>query len=150
MASETNAPGHLTWANLRFSVVGPLLSAPPPRGELKAAITALSEKSWRHPVSGEPTRFAPTTIERWYYQARAAGHDPVASLRRRVRRDAGRQSALGEALARALVEQYRQHRSWSAQLHHDNLGALVKADPTLGPMPSYASVRRFLRARGLD
>lgn len=150
MARDTNTLAHLAWANLRFSVVGPLLSAPPPRGQLKEAIAALSAKSWRHPVSGEPTRFAPGTIERWYYQAKAAGHDPVTSLRRRVRRDAGRQSALSDALARALIGQYRQHKSWSAQLHHDNLCVLVKADPTLGPMPSYASVRRFLRARGLD
>jgi len=31
---------HDRWAHLRFSVVGPLLAAPPPPGELKAALTA--------------------------------------------------------------------------------------------------------------
>jgi putative transposase len=150
MAGDSNTPAHLAWATFRFSVVGPLLSAPPPRGKLLAAITALSEKTWKHPMSGEPARFAPTTIERWYYQAKVATHDPVGVLRRRVRKDAGRQSALSEKLARMLIQQYRQHKHWSAQLHHDNLGALVKEDPTLGPAPSYASVRRFLRAHGFD
>jgi hypothetical protein len=33
------------WARFRFSVIGSLLSAPPPRGELKAAIGALAEIS---------------------------------------------------------------------------------------------------------
>ncbi len=150
MARDPQPTAHTAWAHLRFSVVGPLFSAPPPRGKLMAAITALSERTWKHPVSGEPTRFAPATIERWYYQAKAARHDPVGVLRRRVRKDAGRQSALSEKLARALTEQYRQHKHWSAQLHHDNLAALVKEDPTLGPAPSYASVRRFLRAHGFD
>ena len=55
------------WARFRFSVVGSLLSAPPARGELKAAIDSLAEKTWTHPVSGRDVRFAAVTIERWYY-----------------------------------------------------------------------------------
>ena len=54
------------WARFRFSVVGSLLSAPPARGELKAAIRALAAKTWTHPVTGREVRFAPVTIERWY------------------------------------------------------------------------------------
>ena len=150
MDREPNKTAHTAWAHFRFSVVGPLLSAPPARGELKAAIAQLSQKSWRHPVTGEPARFSRATIERWYYQARAARHDPVTVLRRQVRKDAGRQSALSEHLVRLLVEQYGQYKHWSAKLHYDNLCALVTEDPTLGPMPSYATVRRFLRANGFD
>lgn len=77
------------WARLRFAVVGPLLSAPPPAGELAHELARLAEKVWRHPVSGEPVRFARSTIERWYYAARAEPKDPVGVLRRRVRKDAG-------------------------------------------------------------
>ena len=36
---------HERWAHLRFSVVGQLLAAPPPTGELKTAITALAART---------------------------------------------------------------------------------------------------------
>ena len=150
MARDSRPPAHTAWAHLRFSVVGPLLAAPPGRGELHAAIAALSEKTWLHPTSGEPRRFAAATIERWYYQARRARQDPVGVLRRRVRKDAGTQSALGERLVQELMRQYQRHRHWSVKLHHDNLLVLVEEDPGLGPMPSYSSLRRFMRAHGLD
>ena len=150
MARDSQASVHTAWAHLRFSVVGPLLSAPPPRGELRTAIAALSQKSWRHPVTGKPARFGASTIERWYYQARGARQDPVGVLRRRVRRDAGTHSAVGEALAQRLIEQYRRYRHWSVKLHHDNLRVVIEEAPSLGPMPSYASLRRFMRAHGLD
>ena len=94
-------------------------------------------------------RFAVSTIERWYYQARAAERDPVKALRRRPRADAGRVRAMSPALIQALRDQYRAHPSWSAQLHHENLGALVDADPALGPMLSYATLTRAMRNRGL-
>ena len=44
------------WARFRFSVVGSLLSSPSARGELKAAIRTLAEKTWTHPVSGRDVR----------------------------------------------------------------------------------------------
>ena len=34
-------------------------------------------------------------------------------------------------------------------MHYDNLAALVKADPTLGPLRSYSTVRRYMQAHGL-
>jgi transposase InsO family protein len=76
--------------------------------------------------------------------------DPVGVLRRKRRTDAGRQSAMSEDLRQALLGQYAAHKSWSAQLHHDNLAALVAGQSALGPMPSYSTVRRFLRRNGLD
>ena len=40
------------WARFRFSIVGPLLSAPPKSGELQRALDELSKKYWRHPITG--------------------------------------------------------------------------------------------------
>jgi len=138
----------LLWARFRFSVVGSLLSAPPARGELKAAIRALAAKRWTHPVTGREVRFAPVTIERWYYTARREKDDPVRVLQRAVRKDCGKIS-LAPALARRLSRQHRDHQHWTCQLHYDNLAALVKADPSLGPLHSYSTVRRYMKKHGL-
>ncbi len=140
---------HERWSHLRFSVVGPLLAAPPAPGELRARIQELAGKTWLHPVTGEPTRFGFSTMERWYHKARGAKTDPVGVLRRRLRSDAGRQPTLGEKLRAALLAQYDAHRSWSFRLHYDNLSAQVAADPEVGPLPSYSTVRRYLKANGL-
>ena len=77
------------WARFRFSVVGSLLSSPPARGELKAAIDALAEKTWTHPASGRDVRFATATIERWFHRARHEKQDPLGVLRRKIRKDRG-------------------------------------------------------------
>lgn len=140
---------HDAWARLRFSVVGPLLAAPPPRGELGAEFERLAAKTWRHPVSGEPARFSFTTIERWYYRAKNERQDPVKVLRRRVRKDAGLQPSLPLTLREALRAQYEAHPGWSYQLHTDNLRALAKQHPELGTAPSYPTVRRFLKSQGM-
>jgi len=150
MASDDSAGRrHDRWAQLRFAVIGTLLAAPPKAGELQLALTALAAREWQHPIRHEPVRFARSTLERWYYQARRAPVDPVGQLRRRLRADAGQQPAIGEALRQVLRAQYDAHRSWSYQLHVDNLRAQVTADPRLGPMPSSATVRRYMQAQGL-
>ena len=113
------------WARFRFAIVGPLLAAPPRRGELRVELERLAERSWRHPLTGEPVRFSMSTLERWYYAARSARRDPVARLRRRVRSDAGRQRRLSPKLRWALEAQYKAHPRWSYQLHTDNLAVLV-------------------------
>ncbi len=136
------------WARFRFSVVGSLLSAPPARGELKTAIRALAAKTWTHPVSGREVRFATVTIERWYYRARRERDDPVGVLRRAVRKDCGKVS-LAPALAEHLFRQYREHKHWTYKLHYDNLAAVAKADPSLGSLRSYSTVRRYMKAHGL-
>ena len=73
------------WARFRFSVVGPLLSSPPARGELRAALQTLAAKTWTHPVSGREVHFSPVTIERWYYKSRQKD-DPLQVLRRESER----------------------------------------------------------------
>jgi transposase InsO family protein len=140
---------HERWALLRFSVVGRLLASPPPRGELRAELERLAACAWRHPVTARPTRFGVSTIERWYYQAKHAGTDPVARLRKRVRADSGRQASVGAALRQAIHAQYTAHKSWSVQLHYDNLRAVADREPALGVLPSYSTVRRYMKAVGL-
>ena len=148
MPQKHNRSTSALWARFRFSVVGSLLSAPPPRGELKAAIDLLAKKTWTHPVTGRDVRFAAVTIERWYYTARRAKDDPVGVLRRAVRKDCG-QVSLVPALSKLLFRQYQDHPHWSYQLHYDNLVALVEADPSLGPPRSYSTVRRYMKTHGL-
>ena len=140
---------HERWAHLRFSVIGQLLAAPPDKGGLKAAIEALAARTWRHPTSGEPARFGFSTIERWYYRALRERTDPVAVLRRKRRADAGQQIAIGDAVRQAVLAQYAAHKSWTVQLHHDNLVALAETRPELKPVPSYPTQRRFMKANGL-
>lgn len=141
---------HERWAHFRFSVIGQLLAAPPNKGELKAALQALAERTWQHPISGKPLRFGASTIERWFYRALKERRDPVAVLRRKMRTDAGQQPAVSDAVRQAVLAQYAAHKSWSAQLHHDNLVALAETQPELKPVPSYTTLRRFLKANGLD
>jgi len=134
---------------LRFAVVGPLLAAPPARGELHAELEKLSARAWTHPVTGEPTRFGLSTIERWYYQAKNAGPDPVGRLRRKGRKDRGQRRSMAEPLVTALLSQFAAHRSWSYKLHFDNLVVVVGDEPELGPLPSYSTVVRFMKRNGL-
>jgi len=136
------------WARLRFAVVGPLLSSPPEGRQLQLALRELAQREWTHPGRGTPVRFGVSTIERWYYLARNAT-DPVNALRRRVRLDKGRTKVLPVQITTLIRAQHREHPGWSTQLHHDNLAVLVKADPTLGAMPSYSTLRRYRRHSGL-
>jgi len=135
------------WARLRFAVVGHLLVKPPGYGELGPALVELATQSWTHPSTGEKTQFALSTIERWYYMA-ARSEDPIRTLRKKVRSDAGRGRILTAKLLTELEQQYRAHPSWSYQLHADNLQALVEEKPSLGPSPSYATLRRTMKRCG--
>ena len=143
-----SAGGHRAWAHLRFSIVGALLAAPPPDGELGAEIRALSERTWRHPSDPErEVRFGFSTIERWYYDARAAA-DPVGALVRQVRSDAGKEKAISAELLGELGKQYGLHPSWSYKLHADNIAVVASADPAkYGTVPSYPTVRKAMKRR---
>ena len=143
---ETQDPDY--WARLRFAIVGPLLAAPPPAGELQQALCALSAKAWKHPVTGMRVHFGVSTLERWYYAARAA-QDPISALRRQRRSDAGQTRKLSPQLVAKLRMQYQAHKGWTMQLHYDNLVALAAEDPTLGSLSSYATIRRYMKAHGL-
>src|ERR1700677_2154993 len=103
----------------------------------------------RQPSTGEPVRFSVSTLERSFYRSLNEQHDPVSVLRRKRRQDAGEQVSMTPALRQALLAQYNAHKSWSAQLHHDNLVSLAETRSELRPVPSYPTVRRFLGAHGL-
>lgn len=142
------SPGELG-ARLRFSIIGQLLAAPPAAGELRARLEELSSRDWKDPVSGQLRRFALSTIERWYYEARGERTNPFLALSRSPRKDAGSFKAVSEPVAAALRLQYTAHKDWTYLLHHDNLLALGRSQPELGELPSYATLRRYMRAHGM-
>jgi len=136
------------WARLRFAIIGPLLAAPPKSGTLHKTLCALAKRHWQHPIQDKTLQFSVSTLERWYYAARSA-QDPVAVLRRRGRSDAGQIRRLNATLIQTLQAQYQAHPGWSIQLHYDNLKAQAVTEEALRPMPSYSTVRRYFKARGL-
>ena len=143
------ARSHERWARFRFSVIGPLLAAPPDRGELQEQLESLAAKKWHHPITGQRVQFGLSTIERWFYTARNEKKDPVQALRRKIRSDQGGHPALSPKVREVLAAQYRQHPNWSYQLHADNLAVLIQKEPILGATPSYSSVVRFMKVQGL-
>jgi len=136
------------WARLRFCVVGPLLAAPPKGGELKAALTELAQKTWQHPRTAEPVRFGYSTLEKWLYAARRTD-DPVAALRERPRGTAGKSTSLSTMAVDEITALYQANPNWSVQLLVDNLRVVLADKEPDRPAPSYASVRRFMKRRGL-
>jgi putative transposase len=133
-------------ALLRFAVIGDLLAAPPPKGQLAAALEKLAAKTWTG-LDGTPIRFARSTIEHWYYTARNAT-DPVRALTAAARSDRGTFKAINNVLLDALEEQYTRYPEWTAKLHADNLAALVRRHHPERIPPSYTTVRRTLRRKG--
>ncbi|WP_373500755.1 DDE-type integrase/transposase/recombinase [Desulfococcus sp.] len=145
--TEKDNPTLSAWAHFRFSVVGPLLSAPPEKGQLRREIERLAKKRYRHPIEDRDVCFGASTIERWYYKA-LRSQDPVRELRRKPRSDIGCAAAMTPRLMEVLERQYRDNPAWSCRLHVDNLAALVSQNPDLGQMPSYATVLRRMKERG--
>ena len=149
MSEDTRRFHGAKWAPFRFGVVGPLLSAPPAKGELQARLEELSQKRWLPPGYGIQVKLGLSTIARWYYQAKHEQNAPVRALRRKVRKDQGEQRSLSEPLRQALLAQYTAHQRWSYQLHWDNLRALAERDRAAGTVPAYSTVRRYMKAHGL-
>jgi putative transposase len=135
------------WARFRFSIIGPLLSAPAENGMLKSALEELAKKQWRHPITANPISFSVSTLERWFYRAKKT-YDPVNALRTKRRTDAACARKLSAELKQVIQSQYREHPGWSYQLHIDNLAVRVKEVPELGLMPSYSTIHRYMKANG--
>lgn len=149
MSQDTSEPARLRWAELRFSIVGTLLSSPPARGALKGLFREMAAKPYVHPTRpGEMVHFAVATIERWYYRARETQR-PIVALERKVPKHAGAHPSVSSAVGEALARLYRQHPTWSYQLHYDNLQTLAREDAGLGALPSYPTVRRYMRSCGM-
>jgi transposase InsO family protein len=147
MSNERDAAVPRRWARLRFSILGPLLAAPPEHGELRARIEELAAKPYQNPTTGEVIRFGASTIERWFYTAKDAA-DPVAALARKIPSHAGTHPGMAATIAVALEAQYAAHPKWTYRLHHDNLRALARQRPELGRPPSYTTTARFMKDRG--
>src|SRR5262249_53080068 len=127
---------------------GPLLASPPKWGELGNRIDELAAMPWQHPTTGEVMHYEAKTIEKMYYAVRHEA-DPFVALQRKVPKHAGTHPSVSEELAKAIAKQYDEHRGWSYQLHYDNLVVVAKEDPSLGSLPGYATVRRFMKDRGM-
>lgn len=148
VSSTDRTPARIRWARLRFSIIGPLLAAPPELGELGVRLRELAAQTYRHPSTGAPIVFGVSTLERWYYAARVED-DPLRALERRVPRHAGTHPIVSVGLARAVATLFRQHSGWTYKLHYDNLVTLAKQDASIGAMPSYPTVRRYMKDQGL-
>jgi transposase InsO family protein len=137
------------WGQFRLSVIGELLSSPPPKGQLQENLDRLSHKTYQHPIDPDKKiSIGSSTIERWYYKAKEA-EDPVVALGRKIRSDAGIRWSMPDTLLDALKTQYKNHPRWNVQLHYDNLKVLVQEQPQLGKLPSYKTVLRCMRDNGM-
>ena len=148
MTDDDVTPARVRWARLRFAIIGPLLSAPSDAGELWARIEELAKKRWRHPSTGLTIRFSSKTIERWYYTAKDE-QDPIRALERKVPKHAGTQPSVSLVVGEAIKKLRKDHPRWTFQLVHDNLAPLAETNTALLPLPSYASVCRYMKRHGL-
>lgn len=148
MSSNDPLSSRDRWARLRFAIVGPLLAAPPKCGELRPLLRELAKKTYRHPLGDQPIRFGYSTLERWWYCCKNA-EDPVAALREYPRSHGGRRPSLSSTAIEVLRTHYGANPNWSAQLHADNLRAVLLEREPDTRIPSYSSVRRYLKAQGL-
>ena len=149
MSDEEPMRPRKKWAQLKHGVISRLLARPPKRGELGGELRQLATEEWPHPVIGTPVCFGVSTIQRWYYAARDK-QDPVAALERKIRKDAGQFRKLTPRLKKAIRSLYKAYPRWTRKLLWKNLKKLVKKRPKLGKAPSYATVRRFMNAAGLE
>ena len=146
--NETELPMWQRWAQFRFSVIGELLSSPPPKGQLQEALERLAQRTYQHPI--DASRQMPvgkSTIEKWYYRAKGAP-DPISALGRKIRSDAGIRWSVSDTVLATLKSQYDAHRRWNVQLHYDNLVALAQEQQQLRPVPSYKTVLRCMHDNG--
>ena len=150
MTDTPHAPVSVRWARFRFQVVGSLFASPPEPGELGRLLDELAARTYQHPTRPyERLQIGRSTIERWYYTARSAEHDPIGALARKVHAHAGTHKTISATLADVIAKQHREHPSWSISLHYDNLVTLATSESALAPVPSLQTVRRFMKSRGL-
>ncbi len=135
---------HQRWAHLRFSVIGQLLAAPPPKGELRTEIKKLAERTWQHPITGGPVRFAASTIERWLMRARRV-FDVEAHPERLRRHEPDLGRTLGEALLephRCYYNMLKPHMAKVRGLAHITGGGFYENIPRIFPSNIRAVIRK--------
>ena len=151
MTQQARGPRvHERWAHLRFSVIGQLLAAPPPKGELRAAARsacrrasgATPSRASRCASASPPSSAGSTAPEgaqrpgrrlaaQTAHRCRPARRDE----RRGARRRAGAIRRAQELERPASSRQSRRARRDAARSQ---------------PVPSYSTLRRFFKAHGLD
>lgn len=147
--SNAEKSPHLKWAHFRHAVVGPLLSAPPARGELQMELRRLAGKTWRHPITGADAQFQFSTIEEWYYRIKPERNDPISLLAKKSRKDKGTRRSVSPEIAALIKAQYGNYPWWNIQLHAKNIAATMRDTDSSVECPSYSSVLRFMRGSGL-
>ena len=146
---EAERSPHRLWGEFRHSVVGGLLAAPPEKGQLRHEIELLATKKWNHPTKNKEVRIKYSTIEGWYYSLKNCQNDPLKTLRTKVRSDLGDARKISSDIGDILKNQYEKYPYWNYQLHFDNLKAAMKKKELTEKAPSYATVRRYMKAQGL-
>ena len=139
MAERVVPRVHQRWAQLRFSVIGQLLAAPPAQGELRAALEQLAAREWRHPSTGLPVRFSVSTLERWFYRARGARMDPIGALRRKPRHDVGTQTSMTPPVRQTLLAQYNAQKAGAPSCTTTICALWPRPEPSYDP---YRPIRR--------
>jgi len=125
----------------RYQIIAPLISLSGPRGTLKKEIEKIAARTYEHPIRGA-VRPAYGTIEEWYYRYKKNG---LEALEDRPRKDRGRSRRIGPQLAEAIEDLAL------ARPELDGPGILAELDEAaLGELPSFSTLYRFLKARGLD
>src|SRR5262245_6449272 len=130
-------------AIFRAQVIGPLVCRELGRGELGAAISALSQEPFRPPGSREARTFSASPLERWYYAYKRGG---LSALRSKGRQQ-GFALKLSAEERELLVAIRSEHRSASVPL----IRRTLLADGRLAEgQVSDATLRRLFAAKGLD
>ena len=99
----------ITWAQLRFSIIGGLLARPPCKGQLGKELQILASRHYRHPSQDRWITFGVSTLERWYYKA-LSGTDPIEALGRKQRSDAGKTKAILVGPSHVFVIMRKKHK----------------------------------------
>jgi len=130
-------------AHFRAEIIGSLLRRDLPRGALSCAFDELSEKRFRPPGSETTRRYAPSTLERWYYAYKNGG---LEALKPKARSDRGYAQMLSDEMRDLLVAIRREHPSASVPLI---LRTLVAEGRLAEDTVSASTVRRLFASRGL-
>lgn len=130
-------------ALFRYSVLGGLINhGKLSRGELRAAVKALSEKIYEIPNS-KHVRLSPYAIERWYYAFKRHGID---GLTPKIRSDKNR-CHLSETVKAALLNEKKDNpaRSINSLIKLLNMKGIIAKDEL-----SRTTVHRFLKQHKLS
>lgn len=124
----------------RFMIISPLISEIIPRGELTKRIKEVADKFYEHPQRGWE-KFAPKTIEEWYYKYRKYKLD---GLTRKKRSDSGQCRSISPHLCDLIIKMKQENPRRTAKRI---MRELVMAGKITRGEISRTSIYRLLHAR---